>query len=50
MVRRRYPEMDFIALGPTLVDVHTADERLQVSSPTRVVDLLVSALGQVPPK
>jgi dipeptidase D len=49
-VASKYPEMDFISLGPTLVDVHNADERLQISSLTRLVDLLVAVLGQMPAK
>jgi dipeptidase D len=49
-VAGKYPEMDFISLGPTLVDVHTADERLQVSSVQRLSDLLVAVLGGIPAK
>jgi dipeptidase D len=49
-VASKYPEMDFISMGPTLVDVHNADERLQVSTVPRVVDLIVAVLGQVPAK
>jgi dipeptidase D len=49
-VAGKYPEMDFISLGPTLVDVHTADERLQVSSVQRLSDLLVAVLGGIPSK
>ena len=47
-VASKYPGMDFISLGPTLVDVHNADERLQISSVPRVVDLLVAVLAQAP--
>ena len=46
----KYPKMDFISLGPTLIDVHSASERLQVSTVPRVVDLLVAVLGQIPAK
>ena len=46
----KYPEMDFISLGPTLVDVHNADERLQVSSVQRLSDLMVAVLGGIPAK
>ncbi len=49
-VAAKYPEMDFISMGPTLIDVHTADERLQVSTVPRLVDLLVGVLGQIPAK
>lgn len=49
-VASKYPEMDFISLGPTLVDVHNADERLQVSSVQRLSDPLVAVLGGIPAK
>ncbi len=47
-VASKYPEMDFISMGPTLMDVHSPSERVQVSTVTRVVDLLVGVLGRVP--
>jgi dipeptidase D len=42
--------MDMISIGPTLVDVHSPTERLQVSTVPKVVDLLVEVLGQIPAK
>ncbi len=47
-VAAKYPELDFISVGPTLVDVHTPDERLQVSTVTKQVDLMVAVLGRIP--
>lgn len=47
-VASKYPEMDLISIGPTLVDVHSPTERLQVSTVPKVVDLLVEVLGQIP--
>jgi dipeptidase D len=47
-VASKYPEMDFISIGPTLIDVHSPSERVQVSTVSRVVDLIVGVLGQVP--
>lgn len=47
-VAAKYPELDFISVGPTLVDVHTPDERLRVSTVTRQVDLMVAVLGRIP--
>ena len=44
----KHPETDFISLGPTLADVHTADVRPQVSSVQRLSDLLVAVLGAIP--
>jgi dipeptidase D len=49
-VASKYPEMDMISIGPTLVDVHSPTERLQVSTVPEVVDLLVEVLGQIPAK
>ena len=47
-VASKYPTMDLISIGPTLVDVHSPTERLQVSTVPKVVDLLVAVLGQIP--
>ena len=47
-VASKYPQMDMISIGPTLVDVHSPTERLQVSTVPKVVDLLVEVLGQIP--
>ena len=49
-VAGKYPQMDMISIGPTLVDVHSPTERLQVSTVPKVVDLLVEVLGQIPAK
>jgi len=49
-VAGKYPQMDLISIGPTLVDVHSPTERLQVSTVPKVVDLLVEALEQMPVK
>ncbi len=49
-VASKYPEMDLISIGPTLVGVHSPTERLQVSTVPEVVDLLVAVLGSVPAK
>jgi dipeptidase D len=47
-VASKYPQMDLISLGPTLADVHSPTERLQVSTVPKAVDLLVDVLGQIP--
>lgn len=44
----KYPKMDMIAIGPTLVDVHSPDERLEVASVRLVYDLIVETLKQIP--
>jgi dipeptidase D len=43
-----YPGMDMISVGPTLVAVHSPDERLEVASVPKVYDLLVDTLKQIP--
>ena len=46
----KYPDMDMISLGPTLQNVHSPDEALQVSSVAKVMDLLAETLKQMPDK
>ena len=43
----KFPGMDMISVGPTLQDVHTPQERLEVASVSRAYDLLVATLGKV---
>jgi len=50
LVGVKYPQMDMISVGPTLVDVHSPDERLEVASVGKVYDLLVETLKQIPAK
>lgn len=45
-----YPHMDMISFGPTLVDVHSVDERMEIASVKKVVDLLVATLQEIPRK
>ena len=50
VIHANYPEMDMISFGPTLVDVHTPNERLEVASVEKVMDLLVETLARIPQK
>ncbi len=43
-----YPGMEAISIGPTLKDVHTTGERLQVSTVGMLNDLLIETLKQIP--
>lgn len=43
-----YPDMDAISIGPTLLDVHTANEKLQIDTVRTVYDLLFATLRQIP--
>jgi dipeptidase D len=44
----KYPGMDAISIGPTLQDVHTPDERMQVATVKKLADLLTETLVRVP--
>ncbi len=46
----KYPGMDAISIGPTLQDVHTPNERMQVSSVKKLNDFLIETLKQIPEK
>jgi dipeptidase D len=48
VVRSLYPDMDAISIGPTLQDVHTPQEKLEVATVQKLYDLLVETLKQVP--
>lgn len=43
----KYPGMDMISVGPTIQNVHSPDERLEVASVRKIYDLLVATLGQI---
>jgi dipeptidase D len=43
-----YPGMDMISLGPTLQNVHSPDEQLDIASVSTTWDLLLAALARVP--
>jgi dipeptidase D len=45
-----YPNLDMISIGPTLVDVHTPDERMEIATVQKVYDLLLATLQQIPEK
>ena len=43
----RYPEMDMISIGPTIVDPHSPDERLLIPTVGMVWDYLVAILADL---
>ena len=49
-ISAKYPGMDAISIGPTLQDVHTPNERLEVATVQKLVDLLQETLERVPAK
>ena len=46
----KYPGMDAISIGPTLLDVHTPNERVQVSTVKKLNDFLLETLRQISEK
>jgi dipeptidase D len=45
-----YPGMDAISIGPTLQDVHSPNEKLQVASVKKLNDFLLETLKRMPQK
>jgi dipeptidase D len=48
VIGEKYPTMDMISVGPTLQHVHSPDERLNVSTVSKVYDLLTETLKRTP--
>jgi dipeptidase D len=44
----KYPGMDAISIGPTLHDVHTPNERLEIATVPMLMDLLMETLQRIP--
>jgi dipeptidase D len=50
IIKEKYPDMDMISFGPTMFDVHTPDERLQISTVPEFYNQLVNVLKNIPAK
>ena len=48
VVGAKYPKMDMISMGPTLIDVHSPDERLEIDTVGKAYTLLVETLKRIP--
>jgi dipeptidase D len=48
MIQAAYPGMDAISVGPTLLDVHTPGEKLEIATVKKLVDLLTETLVHIP--
>ncbi len=46
----KYPGMDAISIGPTLQNVHSPDEALEIASVKKTMDFLLAVLPRVPEK
>jgi len=43
----KYPGLDMISIGPTIIDVHSPDERMEIATVQKVYDLLVGVLAEL---
>ncbi|MDQ1266835.1 MAG: dipeptidase [Bacteroidota bacterium] len=50
LVSEKYPGMDMLSFGPNLVDVHSPDERIQISTVANAWNLLLGVLKNIPEK
>lgn len=50
LVGEKYPGMDMLSIGPNLKDVHSPDEKVQISSVERIYNLLLEILKHTPAK
>ena len=48
VIRAVYPNMDAISIGPTIQNVHSPDERMEVASVIQLTDLMFETLRQIP--
>lgn len=50
IIKERYPEMDMISFGPTIMGAHSPDEKVQISTVEKFWDLLIDSLKNIPSK
>ena len=48
VIGAKYPGLDMVSIGPTLQEVHTPDERLEIASVKKLTDLLLETLTRIP--
>ena len=46
----KYPELDMISIGPTMRDVHSPDEKVEIASVGKWWDFFVKLLENLPPQ
>ena len=44
----KYPKMDMISIGPTIMDAHSPNEQVEILSIKKAYDLLVETLKRIP--
>ena len=47
-ILEKYPDMDAISIGPTLRDVHTTAEEVEIDTVGKIYDLLIATLKAIP--
>ncbi|MCU7494559.1 MAG: aminoacyl-histidine dipeptidase [Ignavibacteria bacterium] len=50
IINERYPEMDMISFGPTIVGAHSPDERVKIDTVQKFWDLIKEVLKNIPEK
>lgn len=50
IINERYPDMDMISFGPTIVGAHSPDERVKIDTVKKFWDLLLNVLKNIPKK
>ena len=48
IINERYPDMDMISFGPTIMGAHSPDERVQISTVDKFWNLLSAVLKNIP--
>ncbi|MCL5029297.1 MAG: aminoacyl-histidine dipeptidase [Bacteroidetes bacterium] len=48
IINERYPDMDMISFGPTIMGAHSPDEKVQISTVQKFWDLLANVLKNIP--
>lgn len=50
IINMKYPDMDMISFGPTIMGAHSPDERLEIKTVQKFWDLVLQVLKNVPEK
>lgn len=50
IIKEKYPNMDMISFGPTIMGAHSPDERVKISTVQKFYDLLLEVLKNIPVK
>jgi dipeptidase D len=48
IINERYPDMDMISFGPTIMGAHSPDERVQINTVEKFWNLLAAVLKNIP--